>query len=92
MKIIESLDMIDIYEDWSRVRSPSRAARRRRQGHKQNIIIRGTPKKYGIKLENGDVMVHPLFAARLRTLQQMTQSPTFSDAFYYGLIAPGDFE
>jgi hypothetical protein len=35
VRIIESVRMVDQVEDWSRVRSPSRAARRRRQGHRQ---------------------------------------------------------
>jgi hypothetical protein len=41
VRIIESLHMVDRVEDWSRVRSPGRAARRRRQGHRQNLVIRG---------------------------------------------------
>lgn len=52
-------------EDWSRVRSPSRAVRRRRQGHRQNIrqTVLPDPNFYVI----GDtVFCHPAMANRLR--------------------------
>jgi hypothetical protein len=56
-------------EDWSRVRSPSRAARRRRQGHRQNIKQRWKPDPtaYHVRAENLFVM-HPAMAAQLRQL------------------------
>lgn len=42
--IIESPSMTDAVEDWSRVRSPSRAARRRKK-HRQNIEVRHVAKR-----------------------------------------------
>jgi len=38
--LIKSDLLTDYYEDWSKVRSPSRARRRMRYGHKQNVILR----------------------------------------------------
>lgn len=38
MRIVRSDHLTRMVEDWSGVRSPSRARRRRRQGHQQRII------------------------------------------------------
>lgn len=43
LRIIEAVNMVEVYEDWSRVRSPGRARRRLRQGHRQNIVQRTRP-------------------------------------------------
>lgn len=43
IRVIESVHMVEPWEDWSRVRSPSRARRRQRQGHRQNIAYRTRP-------------------------------------------------
>ena len=40
LKIIDTEMVGDAYEDWSGVRSPSRALRRRKQGHPQRIVTR----------------------------------------------------
>ena len=65
--IVESLEMVDQVEDWSRVRSPSRARRRLRYGHKQNIRIVYVPKKEAFWADNGRTLVmHPVMAAELR--------------------------
>ena len=40
MQIVESPAVGDAYEDWSGVRSPSRAVRRLKQGHPQNAVTR----------------------------------------------------
>lgn len=69
MRIITDIHLVDITEDWSRVRSPSRAERRRRQGHRQNIIMRAVPKPHIYKV--GDTLVmHPDIAIKL---QQQTK-------------------
>ena len=65
MDIIESEAMVDYVEDWSRVRSPSRAIRRRRRGFPQNIVTRAVPKPGGFRMGNKLVM-HPVIAAQLR--------------------------
>jgi len=67
VRIIESLEMVDYVEDWSRVRSPSRAARRRRRGHRQNIRIVAVAKKHAISLEGGRTLImHPELARQFR--------------------------
>lgn len=66
IRIIEDLYMVDTVEDWSGVRSPSRAARRRKQGHKQRIVYRQAPKKTSYRI--GDTIVmHPELARALRS-------------------------
>lgn len=62
--VIESPSMADAIEDWSRVRSPSRAARRRKK-HRQNIAIRYVAKRDVIR--SGDTLImHPDIAAEIR--------------------------
>lgn len=65
VRVIESLEMVDSVEDWSRVRSPSRARRRMRQGYRQNVVVTVTPKQEVLML--GDTMVaHPVIVDQLR--------------------------
>jgi hypothetical protein len=67
VRIIESDLMLDYVEDWSRVRSPSRAARRRRYGHRQNIKIIASPKPFAISGDGGRTLImHPAIAHQLR--------------------------
>lgn len=65
LRVIEDASMADIREDWSRVRSPSRAARRRKKGYRQNIDYVLVPKTVVIRLGNTLVM-HPEIARKLR--------------------------
>jgi len=57
------------FEDWSKVRSPSRARRRLKQGHRQRIrhLQVPDPKVYQIA---GAYHMHPVTAARLREKMQ----------------------
>jgi hypothetical protein len=58
--------MVDHVEDWSNVRSPSRARRRLKRGFKQNVVIRSVPKKEVLRM--GDTLVmHPSVAVVLRS-------------------------
>ncbi len=83
MRIIEDSTLLDITEDWSRVRSPSRAARRRRQGHRQNILVTATPKKEAYV--NGRIIVmHPALAAQLRAQLKERMDETERQAFLTG--------
>lgn len=50
--------LLDIEEDWSRVRSPARAKRRLKQGHKQNVDIVYVPSKSFYKIGN-TIYCHP---------------------------------
>lgn len=58
LRIIRDINMTDTVEDWSRVRSPGRARRRRKLGYPQNIVYRRVPKKDLFRI--GDTLVgHP---------------------------------
>ncbi|MRI57789.1 hypothetical protein D8770_28425 [Methylobacterium sp. DB1607] len=64
-RIVEDPFMTDTVEDWSEVRSPSRAARRRRQGHRQRIRFVSRPRSEIYHV--GDMLVmHPETARKLR--------------------------
>lgn len=66
-RFVESWDMVDRVEDWSRVRSPSRARRRLKYGYPQNITIRHVPKKDAISFDGGKTYyVHPQMMDALR--------------------------
>ena len=59
-KILVDPGMVDWKEDWSKVRSPGRARRRMRKGHKQNIQRYSVPKTQVFVFDNGATMVmHP---------------------------------
>lgn len=73
LQIFEDWLMVDIKEDWSRVRSPARA-RRRRWKHKQNIDIVHVPKPEAIRMGN-KVYMHPEMAAELRRQVASTTPP-----------------
>ena len=61
--IISSAMCFEAREDWSRVRSPSRAARRRKRGHRQNITLYQVPIMYRI---GGTVYAHPDIIEKMR--------------------------
>lgn len=63
--VIESPFMVDVHEDWSRVRSPARARRRRRK-HRQNIVVTVTPSKQ-VLMTGGKIFCHPEIATVLRS-------------------------
>lgn len=66
VKVLSSREMVDgPFEDWSNVRSPGRARRRRRK-HRQNIRIYYTPKREFIRLPDGALVGHPAMVAELR--------------------------
>lgn len=69
LRIVESVLMVDRHEDWSRVRSPSRARRRMKYGHPQNIRYYDVPKKEALQM-GGTLVMHPLMAAKLRRAVQ----------------------
>lgn len=64
LRIMTDPHMTETVEDWSRVRSPSRAARRRRQGHPQQISYREQPKREAYQL-GGVLVMHPEVYAQL---------------------------
>jgi len=63
LDIIEDPNAVERYEDWSRVRSPSRALRRLRYGHRQNIVVKVKPAAFHL---GGRVIAHPSIVRALR--------------------------
>src|SRR4051812_3357859 len=57
VRIVTDDTLLDYREDWSRVRSPSRAARRRRHGHRQNIVMLAAPKMTAYSIDGGHTLV-----------------------------------
>jgi hypothetical protein len=54
------------FEDWSDVRSPGRAARRRKQGHRQRIRFYYKPDPQLYHMADGSTFGHPATLAKLR--------------------------
>jgi len=69
VEICESVLLTIPVEDWSSVRSPGRA-RRRRAKHRQNIIIRRDPDPNGYQMPDGSIHMHPETARKLRQALQ----------------------
>lgn len=65
LRIIEDASLVETVEDWSRVRSPGRARRRRRK-HRQNIEIRTVPRE-DVFVQGRVMVMHPVTAAKLRS-------------------------
>lgn len=61
-QIVESRHMTEAFEDWSRVRSPARAARRLKRGYRQNIVYSRRP---CAKQINGVIYAHPEIVQQL---------------------------
>ncbi len=65
-RIIEDPNLVNIVEDWSDVRSPSRA-RRRMAKHRQRIAYVRVPKPDAFVIEaRREIVMHPDVAAKLR--------------------------
>lgn len=75
------------FEDWSQVRSPGRAARRRKQGHPQRIRFYYKPDPKLLKLPDGTVVGHPVTLQVLRQAladKAAVKAKTAVDAAYFG--------
>jgi hypothetical protein len=67
LRIVESLHLTVPHEDWSEVRSPSRAIRRMKYGHRQQIRHLQLPDPNAYRI--GDtVHMHPETARQLRRM------------------------
>jgi len=67
VRIIEDASLVETIEDWSRVRSPARARRRRKRGFRQNIALRQVPRKTVYSVDGGRTLyVHPVIADAIR--------------------------
>lgn len=65
MPIVEDYSLVE--EDWSRVRSPSRARRRRARGHRQNIFMKPSMTARIIEARPGHSVLyaHPALVQRM---------------------------
>lgn len=63
-KIVESVEMVDRFEDWSKARSPSRT--RRRMKYNAHRIYSYKPKTYALQMPDGSLVMHPVMADALR--------------------------
>lgn len=71
VNVVETMTAVVPFEDWSRVRSPARAARRLKRGYRQNIDRRYKPAAFQI---GGVVYAHPEIVRAMR--DRTERSPT----------------
>lgn len=81
LRSIEDLNMVDAVEDWSEVRSPSRARRRRKRGFRQRIKTIWVPKKVAYKLPDGSLVMHPETRRALERESAKDQEQRDTEAF-----------
>jgi hypothetical protein len=62
--ILESSLMVDLVEDWSKARSPSRT--RRRMRYNAARIRTYVPQTHALRMPDGTLVMHPAMAARVR--------------------------
>ncbi|GAB6842318.1 hypothetical protein HNR00_003527 [Methylorubrum rhodinum] len=84
LRIVEDPHMTNTVEDWSQVRSPSRAARRRRQGHRQRIrwVERPKPDIYHV----GDMLVMHPETARIFRMKVAASGDALAKRFEWGIL------
>lgn len=75
LRVVANPNMTIVVEDWSRVRSPSRAKRRMKRGFAQNVVRRVEPDPTVVKMGNTLVM-HPDTMRALRA--KLQNDPTAS--------------
>jgi hypothetical protein len=58
--IVEDASLVDYVEDWSKVRSPSRARRRIKRGIRKSLPMKAIPSKTVYSIDNSRMLVmHP---------------------------------
>lgn len=75
IKIVQSIHLTIPYEDWSGVRSPSRAIRRQKRGFRQNIRHLRVPDPKVIMIHGVAHMHHATFAAFNEVLRNREPTP-----------------
>ena len=86
-RIIESDAMVDIVEDWSKCRSPSRAKRREKRGprFRQRVIRVYVPKKESLMI-GGNLYMHPVTAMEMRRKLTAHAERVTDNALYSGYL------
>lgn len=74
VEIISDHTLVDRNEDWSQVRSPGRARRRRAQGKRQRIVVHVTPSKtlHRFEARSGGMVVNKI-VGHPAMIQQMIE-------------------
>jgi hypothetical protein len=86
-RIVEDRNLVDYVEDWSKVRSPSRARRRLKRGFAQNILMREVPRQTVYSFNNGRTLVmHPDVARELDRQMTREMNAQADRAFYNGAM------
>lgn len=85
MRVVEAPHMVQTVEDWSKVRSPSRARRRMRYGHRQNIVYRTEPRMDAIT-DGHTIYMHPVAIKRLSQLMNNEMDRMAERAFLEGMM------
>ncbi len=87
VRIIEDASLVDMVEDWSRVRSPSRARRRRKRGFRQNIVMRAAPKPDIYSIDGGrTIVMHPEVARVMKRRMTATADRLIQRALTTGVL------
>lgn len=86
LRFVPNSLLYTVEEDWSQVRSPSRAVRRRKQGHKQRIRIWHKPDPKFYHLDDGTLIAHPetirLAEAELAKRAEVKMKQRHDNMFY----------
>lgn len=80
MRVVTSSIMTVPAEDWSRVRSPSRARRRMRYGHRQNVRYYDAPSPKAAVI-GGVLYCHPEMVIELKRAAYESGVPSFGSVF-----------
>lgn len=67
VNLLTDAALVERSEDWSGVRSPGRARRRRARGHAQRVNVNVKPSPKVLKMPNGDMVMHPATLAALKS-------------------------
>ena len=87
LRFIPNSLLYTVEEDWSEVRSHGRAARRRKQGHKQRIKIWHKPDPDFYEIDAGVMLAHPETIRRVETelaKRSEVKARQIHDNLFYG--------
>lgn len=85
-QIIENESLVNHVQDWSGCRSYSRARRRLKMGHRQNVKIVAVPKEPFFLKSQNTFFVHPIVADQIRRQIAAQQAKYMDDAILCGVL------